>query len=169
MRGSIALVVVGYNRPRSMRRILDSLNRAKYDYTEIPLMISIDNSGDDSVRKEAESFQWKHGEKKLICHKERMGLRKHIISCGDLTEEYGAVMILEDDLYVSPDYYNYAMKALEKYGDHPKIAGISPEYQAGTAGESVSVLSKTYRLRCVFSAVCIFLGAGMEPENVDRF
>ena len=34
-------------------------------------------------------------------------------------------MILEDDLYVSPDYYNYAMKALEKYGDHPKIAGIS--------------------------------------------
>ena len=59
MRGSIALVVVGYNRPRSMRRILDSLNRAKYDYTEIPLMISIDNSGDDSVRKEAESFQWK--------------------------------------------------------------------------------------------------------------
>ena len=125
MRGSIALVVVGYNRPKSMRRILDSLNRAQYDYTEIPLVISIDNSGDDSVRKEAESFQWKHGEKKLICHKERIGLRKHIISCGDLTEEYGAVMILEDDLYVSPDYYNYAMKALEKYGDHPKIAGIS--------------------------------------------
>ena len=126
MRGSIALVVVGYNRPKSMRRILDSLNRAQYDYTEIPLVISIDNSGDDSVRKEAESFQWKHGEKRLICHKERMGLRKHIISCGDLTEEYGAVMILEDDLYVSPDYYNYAVKALEKYGDHP-IPGTTPD------------------------------------------
>ena len=33
-------------------------------------------------------------------------------------------MILEDDLLVSPDFYNYAMQALEKYGEHPKIAGI---------------------------------------------
>ena len=29
MRGSIALVVVGYNRPKSMRRILDSLNQKR--------------------------------------------------------------------------------------------------------------------------------------------
>ena len=34
-------------------------------------------------------------------------------------------MILEDDLFVSPDFYNYAMQALERYGDDPRIAGIS--------------------------------------------
>lgn len=33
-----------------------------------------------------------------------------------MTEKYGAVMILEDDLFVSPDFYNYAMQALERYG-----------------------------------------------------
>ena len=67
----------------------------------------------------------KYGEKIVLCHPERLGLRRHIISCGDLTEKYGAVMILEDDLYVSPDFYNYAMRALDKYGEHPQIAGIA--------------------------------------------
>lgn len=124
-KGLIALVVVGYNRPDSMRRLLNSISLAEYSYEEIPLVISIDHSGNEEVVQVAEEFLWHYGEKKVIYHSKRMGLRHHIISCGDLTEKYGAVMILEDDLYVSPDFYNYAMEALLKYGDHDKIAGIS--------------------------------------------
>jgi len=125
MTGAIALVVVGYNRPDSIKRILGSLAKAKYDYEEIPLIVSIDHSGNEEVVNAAEQFQWEHGSKRVIYHSKRLGLRKHIISCGDLTQEYGSVMILEDDLYVSPDFYNYAMQALLKYGENPKIAGIS--------------------------------------------
>lgn len=125
MEAKITLVVVGYNRTDSIQRILYSLSKADYAYTNIRLLISLDYSGNDEVRRAAEGFEWQYGEKTVICHPERLGLRKHIISCGDLTEKYGAVMILEDDLYVSPDFYNYAMKALEKYGEHPKIAGIA--------------------------------------------
>ena len=123
--GIIAIIVVGYNRPDSLERILQSLARADYDYTDIPLRISIDHSGNEEVVRIANMFEWEYGEKEVVYHPERLGLRRHIISCGDLTEEYGAVMILEDDLYVSPDYYNYAIQALEKYGDCPWIAGIS--------------------------------------------
>ena len=61
MRGSIALVVVGYNRPKSMRRILDSLNRAQYDYTEIPLVISIDNSEMTVSEKKRRAFSGSMG------------------------------------------------------------------------------------------------------------
>ncbi|MCD8241542.1 MAG: glycosyltransferase [Lachnospiraceae bacterium] len=121
----IAIVAVGYNRPDSMRRLLSSLAEAQYDYEEIPLVISIDQSGEDDVAEVADAFCWQHGTKKVLRHPERLGLRRHIISCGDLTEQYGAVMILEDDLYVSPDFYNYAMQTLEKYGSHPRIAGIA--------------------------------------------
>ena len=125
MKGTIAIIVVGYNRPDSMKRILQSLAEATYNYTDIVLRISIDHGGNEEVIKVAENFEWTYGKKKVVYHPERLGLRNHIISCGDLTEEYGAVMILEDDLYVSPDFYNYAMQALEKYGNHPQIAGIS--------------------------------------------
>ena len=37
MDGKIALVVVGYNRPDSIRRILKSLAEAQYDYENIQL------------------------------------------------------------------------------------------------------------------------------------
>lgn len=124
-RGTIAIVVVGYNRCKSLSRILKSLANAQYNYINIPLHISIDHSGVEEVVKMAEEFEWKYGEKQVVYHPKRLGLRQHIISCGDLTEKYDAVMILEDDLYVSPDFYNYAMQALEKYGDDQRIAGIS--------------------------------------------
>ncbi len=125
MEAKITLVVVGYNRADSIRRILYSLSRADYSYSNIRLVISLDYSGNEEVSRSAEDFEWKYGEKIVLCHPERLGLRRHIISCGDLTEKYGAVMILEDDLYVSPDFYNYAMRALDKYGEHLQIAGIA--------------------------------------------
>lgn len=125
MQGNITVVVVGYNRPDTLERVLRSVSKAQYDYTDIRLIISIDHSENEKVVQVAESFEWKHGEKKIIYHSQRLGLRKHIISCGDLTRQYGAVMILEDDLFVSPDYYNYAMQTLERYGEDSRIAGIS--------------------------------------------
>ena len=124
-KGLITLVVVGYNRPDSIRRILGSLERADYDYEDIRLVVSIDHSEMEEVVRTAEECVWSHGSKEVFYRPERLGLRKHIISCGDMTEKYGAVMILEDDLFVSPDFYNYAMQALERYGDDPRIAGIS--------------------------------------------
>ncbi len=125
MEAKITLVVVGYNRADALRRVLRSLEKADYIYSDVRLVISLDYSGKEDVIQTAEGFVWKYGEKIVLRHPKRLGLRRHIISCGDLTEKYGAVMILEDDLYVSPDFYNYSMKALEKYGDHPKIAGIA--------------------------------------------
>lgn len=125
MEAKITLVVVGYNREDALKRVLHSLARAEYAYSGVRLVISLDNSGKEEVVRAAEAFVWEHGEKIVLRHPKRLGLRRHIISCGDLTGKYGAVMILEDDLYVSPDFYNYAMKALEKYGAHPKIAGIA--------------------------------------------
>lgn len=125
MKGKITIIVVGYNRADSMERVLQSVGRAKYDYTDIRLVVSIDHSKNEEVIQTAKRFEWNYGEKVILSRPERLGLRRHIISCGDLTEKYGAVMILEDDLYVSPDFYNYAMRALEEYGDHPRIAGIA--------------------------------------------
>ncbi len=125
MQGKITIVVVGYNRADAMERVLRSLSRAQYDYTDIRLVVSIDHSGNEEVVHTAEVFEWKYGEKEVIYRPERLGLRKHIISCGDMTEKYDTVMILEDDIYVSPDFYNYAMQTLEKYGDHPQVAGIA--------------------------------------------
>lgn len=120
------IVVVGYNRPTSILRLLKSIEEADYDSEDITLMISLDKAeNDNGVKSIAESFRWTHGEKIIREFKNRQGLKKHIIKCGDLTDIYEAVIVLEDDLVVSPGYYKYVLQALEFYADEDIIAGIS--------------------------------------------
>ncbi|HKR07034.1 MAG TPA: glycosyltransferase family 2 protein, partial [Bacteroidia bacterium] len=123
---NIAIIVVAYNRPKALERILFSLGKSDFDgFLKIPLVISIDKSDNDEVIKVANSFKWKFGEKQIILQKERMGLKKHIMMCGDLTEKYNNIIILEDDLFVSPYFYSYAQCALNFFCDDKRVAGIS--------------------------------------------
>lgn len=121
-----AIVAVGYNRPAGMKRLLDSIGRATYEFNDIPLIISIDESNkSDDVEQVAKEFNWTHGEKVIKRFPERQGLRKHIVKCGDFSEEYGGVIILEDDLVVSEDFYSYVCSAHDIYGDNERVCGVS--------------------------------------------
>ena len=121
-----AIVVAAYERPGSLRRILGSLAAARVS-AGTPLIISIDYSPDAAaaVRAVAVEFSWPHGEKEIIAHPEALGLREHILRCGDLSQTYGAIILLEDDLYVSPEFYHYTRAALAAYQNDPRIGGIS--------------------------------------------
>lgn len=121
---SIALVIPCYNRTSTLGKLLKSLVMAQYPIG-VDLIFSIDYSGNDSVFQMANDFKWEFGEKKIIKHSENIGLRNNIISCGDLTDEYEAVIILEDDLLVSPFFMEYAYRAWQYYGEDKIIAGIS--------------------------------------------
>jgi hypothetical protein len=52
-------------------------------------------------------------------------LVEHVFFCGSLAREFGAIVRLEDDYFVSPVYYLYATQALSAYAADPRIAGIS--------------------------------------------
>lgn len=119
-----AVVVAAYNRTHSLQRLLSSLATAVYE-AEVTLVISIDKSDSEDVFEVANNFEWNNGKKVIITHNENLGLKKHILSCGNLTREYGSIILLEDDLYVSPFFYVYALNALEFYDTDTNIAGIS--------------------------------------------
>ncbi len=123
-----AIVVVTYNRPVSLNRLLSFLSRAVFGTADINLVISIDYQSSqmhDEVVKIAKDFDWKYGFKKIIEHKKNLGLKEHVLRCGDLSEEYGAVIMLEDDIVISPYFYNYAVQAINVYNEDINIAGIS--------------------------------------------
>lgn len=121
-----AIVVVAYNRPNSLRRLLSSIAKANYRSNDIPLIISIDKADiEQEIVAISESFDWEHGPKTIRTFDCRQGLRKHVIQCGDLSNEYGAVIILEDDLFVSSNYYSFVEDALCYYEDSSEITGIS--------------------------------------------
>lgn len=121
-----AIVVVTYNRIDSLKRLLKSIQDAYYEDNDITLILSIDYSNvNEKVLQVAEAFEWNHGEKRIVNHLNNLGLRKHILECGDYSNEYGAVIILEDDLVVAPDFYNYVKKAQEYYKEDEHIAGVA--------------------------------------------
>ena len=124
-KSAIAIVVVCYNRPAAAKRLLDSLNVANYPYDNVPLIISVDCSGNEEMYELACTFEWKHGPKYPVIHTERLGLKKHICECGDYTHQFKGVIILEDDLFVAEDFYNYTVSAVDAYYNEDKVAGIA--------------------------------------------
>ena len=124
-KSKIAIVAVGYNRLNSMRRLLTSLSNAHYEHDEIPLVISIDCSGDTDLYDFVNQFEWKHGTKYVNIQKTRLGLKAHILQCGDLTRYFRGVIILEDDIFVSEYFYQYVEKAVDFYYDEDRVGGIS--------------------------------------------
>lgn len=122
----LPVVVVAFNRARSLKRLLGSLNDAIYTVDDVPLIISIDKGdSNQDVLAVAESFVWEHGEKKVVYQETNLKLRRHVLQCGDYALKYGNVIVLEDDLYVSKYFYQYAESALMFTQDNNRIGGIS--------------------------------------------
>ena len=123
---NLALVITAYNREDSLKRLLESVGKANYaKESRVDLIISIDYSGSDNCYYEAKKFEWLYGEKRILNHGQNLGLKKHIISCGDLVQHYDGIIMLEDDIYVSPEFYNFSKEALEFYKNEKKVSQVS--------------------------------------------
>lgn len=120
------IAVVAYNRPKSLSRLLFSLSKANYGNYEVPLVISIDkHSANHDVVNIANDFEWPFGRKVVIYQDKNLGLREHIIKTGKLSYEYESIILLEDDLFVAPGFYKYAIQSLNFSLDKDYIGGIS--------------------------------------------
>lgn len=121
---NIAIVCVAYNREKSLSRLLSSLQDAYYN-CNVDLIISIDKSNNINVAKVADAYNWPFGSKRVIKHEKNLGLRKHVLGVGDFLNEYDGIIVLEDDLTVSPNFYSYAQQAADFFWNDMNIAGIS--------------------------------------------
>ncbi|AQR61177.1 hypothetical protein BZG35_05565 [Brevundimonas sp. LM2] len=119
-----AIVAIGYDRPDCLQRLLTSIGGGHFP-PETPLVISLDQSGVEAVYDVAAAFDWPHGEKRIIRHAERLGLRAHILACGDLSSQYGGVILFEDDIVAAPFFYDFVVGAIGAYGQDDRIAGIA--------------------------------------------
>ena len=121
---SIAIVIPCFNRTDTLSLLLSSLQSAVY-HQKVDIVFSIDYSGKDDVYNVANRFEWLHGNKRIVKHEKNIGLRRNIISCGDMTAQYDAVIVLEDDLVVSPYFFDYAYHACKFYWDSESVGEIS--------------------------------------------
>lgn len=153
---NIAVIAVAYNRVNSLQRLLHSLECAYYDSEEVSLIISVDKSDTNVVECFADNYNWPHGMKKVDKHEHNLGLRPHMMSLGKWFETYDAIVVLEDDIIVSPNYFTYTKQTVDKYSSCPDIAGISlygfrVNYQTRLPFEPIKDEHDVYFMNCAMS------------------
>jgi len=120
-----AVIISGYSRSNSLSRLLDSISNAKYPHKNIEIVISLDGGASKEVLAVAKRFKFSNGNVTVVTRDNNVGLRKHILWCGDQSLKYGSVIVLEDDIVVDPYFYLYASAALDFYEGSQNIAGIA--------------------------------------------
>jgi acetyltransferase-like isoleucine patch superfamily enzyme len=70
---------------------------------------------------------WSDAHKASVCARgENLGLARSIVTgVTDLCNRYGRVIVLEDDLVVSPDFLDYMLEALDHYDDDSRVYQVS--------------------------------------------
>jgi hypothetical protein len=147
----IALFV--YNRPEHTRRTLNYLQKNLLaDESRLFIFSDAAKTDDDKAKveqvrhfiKEVSGFK----SVKIITRKENLGLANSIISgVTQLVNEYGKVIVFEDDLLSSPHTLEYFNESLTRYANEEKVMHISA-YMYGIANKT---LPQTFFFRAALS------------------
>lgn len=135
MSTSTPILLFAYNRPHHLQRTLDSLSGCRR-LGECRLVIYSDApkyaqhaEAVTAVRKVIADWQARHTARLAIDVIEReanVGLARSVV--GGVSEHCaraGRVIVLEDDLVVSPDFLDYMLTALAVYADAPQVYQIA--------------------------------------------
>lgn len=124
MAKNLSVVILAYNRPNALKRLLDSLLKAHIKEYNLNLVFSLDKNSHPQVVELANSFEIIDVKKEIIQQKESLGAEKHNLLVQQLSISYENLLILEDDSFVSPFIFDYAFSALKFYNQND-IAMIS--------------------------------------------
>jgi hypothetical protein len=120
-----------YKRPDHTRQALQSLaqNEGSQE-SELFIFCDAPKRAEDEeavrqVREVIRTQQW-CGKVHIIERETNMGCANSIISgVTEICEKYGRVIVLEDDLVLSPFFLDYMNRALDLYEDNPQVMQIS--------------------------------------------
>lgn len=120
-----------YNRPDHARRALMALSECQrkeecefYFFSDGP-RLSHDESDIVSVRNVLHEFK-KTFNAHIVEQETNQGLALSIVSgVTTLCEQYGRVIVIEDDLVVAPSFLHYMLESLERYETNEKVMQIA--------------------------------------------
>lgn len=124
------VVLFVYNRLDHIQRTVNSLKQNKLA-EESDLVIYSDapklEIQSDNVREVRQYIRQIGGFKSVTIHERRVnfGLAHSIINgVTTIVNKYGRIIVLEDDMVISPYFLSYMNEALEKYADNDRVVSI---------------------------------------------
>jgi hypothetical protein len=126
------VVVVGFNRPHSLARLVRSLASAEYaEGASISVRFALDFAANASVDAAIDdvvhSLAWPHGAVSIRRRRQHAGLRDNILGAWQPRAHAAPALFLEDDLEVSSLWWRWVQACLGRYASPPppELIGIS--------------------------------------------
>lgn len=143
--------ILTFNRPASLLRLLESLERAIYPAEkQITLIISVDqdenmNSSNhlrENVLNVAKTFRFSHGQCRLENLHRHIGLVGQWINAWEPSDDNEILVVFEDDLTVSQHWFTWLNLAVSNYyadstNFDSRLFGISLQSQKTIVGEDM--------------------------------
>ncbi len=120
------IVIFAFNRPDKLRNLLNSLKQNKL-YAESTKFFFIDGPRNDADRAAiSEVINIARKESDFVeAAPSNKGLAKSVIyGISKIVNQYGKIIVLEDDLYCAPLFLEYMNRGLELYQSDPRILSI---------------------------------------------
>jgi hypothetical protein len=122
------IIIPCFNRLSSLEQLIHSVQRGlassgKQEKTDI--IFSVDKGAGDEVLNYLRDLLWDMGEKNIIQHQDKLFSGGNNFFCLGLAARYDNIIILEEDCFVAEGFFPFAHRALLKYREEPKVAGIS--------------------------------------------
>ena len=123
------VLILAYNRPDQIRGLIDSMRpfspKTVLVGVDGPKDTAIDNERVRKVIKEVEGINWTD-DVQILERKSNLGLRLAVPSAVTWAmSKVGRVIVVEDDVRVSKDFFPYMNHCLNEYANEDKIGHIS--------------------------------------------
>jgi hypothetical protein len=123
------IAVFGHKRPQHLKACLEAI-KCSQDFfgKKLPLHIFCDAPRNNAEKEAVEAtidVAKKFGQGEVIVRAANFGFRNITEGISSVCAQYGRVIVIEDDVLISPDFIPFMAAALEKYKDHSKVFMIS--------------------------------------------
>jgi GR25 family glycosyltransferase involved in LPS biosynthesis len=121
---AFGIIIPVYNRVDSLNRLLQTLQKATFK-EKCDLVFSIEKNTRNEVLSLIKAFNWTQGSLRFEQNKYQKGPDGNNINCFELGSKYEYFCILEDDVIVHPQFFEYVLDCTKFYQKAADIAGFS--------------------------------------------
>lgn len=125
------IVLFVYNRPEHTRKTIEAL-RANRLASDSRLFIFSDGAKNEAAKPQVQQVREYirsidgFASIEIIEREENWGLARSVIAgVTQIVNDYGKIIVLEDDLVTSPYFLDYMNEGLELYKDEPEVASVN--------------------------------------------
>ncbi len=156
--------VFAYNRPDHLKLCIEAIRRSQAHLEKpLPLYIYCDAACVHEDREKVEEVRrlaLETKEAKVILRDCNHGFKNITEGISALCEEYGRVIVIEDDVIIAPDFLPFMTKALDYYEDKDQVFMISGFMYQNT---------QPYYPETFFFTLDVYLGMGDLEASMGTF